>query len=267
MSWLEALILGLIQGLTEFLPVSSSGHLELGKEVFNARLAASDSLTFDVIVHGGTALSTIVVFWKDIINIAKGVFEFTWNVETRFVALIIISMIPAALIGLVFEDQIEQLFSGQILLVGTMLIITSLLLYLADNAKRTHKTVKPIDAFIIGIAQAIAILPGISRSGSTIATSVMLGISRKRAARFSFLMVLPLIIGKMILDVKGIYETGGADIQISALALISGFLAAFISGLFAVSWMIRLVRKAKLRYFAYYCFLVGLAAIVYYALS
>jgi undecaprenyl-diphosphatase len=267
MSWLEALILGLVQGLTEFLPVSSSGHLELGKEIFNANLAASDSLTFDVIVHGGTALSTIIVFRKDIIDIARGLFKFAWNVETRFVMLIIVSMIPAAVVGLVFEDQIEQLFSGQILLVGTMLIITSLLLYLADNAKKTHKAVKPTDAFVIGIAQAVAILPGISRSGATIATSVLMGISRERAARFSFLMVLPLIIGKMILDLRDIYETGGADIKISAVALITGFLAAFISGLFAVTWMIRLVKNAKLRYFAYYCFIVGLVAIVYYALT
>ena len=267
MTWWEALILGIIQGLTEFLPVSSSGHLEIGKEIFNANLTAADSLTFDVIVHGGTALSTIVVFRKDIFNIIKGVFQFKWNTETQFVLMIIISMIPAALVGLVFEKEIEQLFAGQIMLVGIMLIITSLLLYLADLAKKTHKAVKPLDSFIIGIAQAIAILPGMSRSGATISTSLMLGISRENAARFSFLMVLPLIIGKMILDVKGIYETGGADIDISIFSLSVGFMAAFISGLFAVSWMIRLVKNAKLRYFAYYCFIVGIGVIIYHALS
>jgi undecaprenyl-diphosphatase len=267
MTWVEALILGLIQGLTEFLPVSSSGHLELGKHIFQANLDASDSLTFDVIVHGGTALSTIVVFRKDIYQIIKGLFVKRWNTEKRFVLMIFISMIPAALVGLVFEEEIEQLFSGQVLLVGVMLILTSLLLFLADRAQKTHKAVKPKEAFVIGIAQAVAILPGISRSGATIATSVMLGISRKRAARFSFLMVLPLIIGKMILDVKGIYETGGADIDISILALVVGFLAAFVSGLFAVNWMIKLVRKAKLRYFAYYCFIVGLSSILYIAFS
>ena len=267
MTWFEALILGIVQGLTEFLPVSSSGHLELGKEIFQANLGASDSLTFSVIVHGGTALSTIVVFRKDILDIFKGLFQFKWNTQTRFVMLILISMIPAAVVGLIFEDQIEQLFSGQILLVGAMLIITSLLLFLADKATNTHKAVKPFEAFVIGIAQAIAILPGISRSGATIATAVLLGVSRKRAARFSFLMVLPLIIGKMILDLRKIYETGGADIEISALALVVGFIAAFISGLFAVSWMIRLVKNAKLRYFSYYCFVVGTASIIYYAFS
>jgi undecaprenyl-diphosphatase len=263
MSWLEALILGLVQGLTEFLPVSSSGHLELGKALFNLHLAASDSLVFDVIVHGGTALSTIVVFRKDIFEIITGLFEFRWNWQTRFVIHVIISMIPAAFIGLVFEDEITQLFDNQVLLVGAMLVITSLLLYFADLAKKTHKRATALDAFIIGIAQAIAILPGISRSGATISASVMLGISRKRAARFSFLMVLPLIIGRMIFDVKTIIETGGRDIDISNFALIIGFIAAFVSGLFACQWMIALVRKAKLKYFAYYCFVIGIVAMVY----
>lgn len=267
MTWFEALILGLIQGLTEFLPVSSSGHLELGKEFFGFDLLASDSLTFDVIVHGGTALSTLVVFRKDILWILKGLIQKGWNSEKRFVMLIIVSMIPAALVGFVFEEQIEQLFAGQILLVGVMLIITALLLFLADRARKTHKSVSPVDAFVIGIAQAIAILPGISRSGATIATSVLLGVSRDRAARFSFLMVLPLIIGKMILDVSEIYQTGGADINISISSLTVGFLAAFISGLFACSWMIKIVRNAKLKYFAYYCFLVGTLTIVYFAFS
>jgi undecaprenyl-diphosphatase len=265
MTWYEALILGLIQGLTEFLPVSSSGHLELGKEFFGFNLRASDSLTFDVIVHGGTALSTIVVFYKDILWITKGLFQRAWNPEKRFVLLILISMIPAALVGIVFEEEITQLFDGQILLVGAMLIITALLLFLADRAKKTHKGVKPLDAFVIGIAQAIAILPGISRSGATIATSVMLGVSRKEAARFSFLMVLPLIIGKMILDVNDIYQTGGSQIDIPISALVVGFLAAFVSGTFACRWMIKLVKNAKLKYFAYYCFVIGILSIVYYA--
>ena len=263
MSWIEALILGLVQGLTEFLPVSSSGHLELGKALFNLKLAASDSLVFDVIVHGGTALSTLVVFRKDIFEITRGLFEFNWNWQTKFVVNIIISMIPAAIIGIVFEEQITQLFNTQTLLVGAMLIITSLLLYLADMAKNTKKSITPRNAFIIGIAQAIAILPGISRSGATISTSVMLGIDREKAARFSFLMVLPLIIGKMTLDVKEIVESGGRDIDISNLALIIGFIAAFISGLFACQWMISLVKNAKLKYFAYYCFIVGSIALIY----
>lgn len=263
MSWIEALILGIVQGLTEFLPVSSSGHLELGKAIFNLHLAAADSLTFDVIVHGGTAMSTIVVFRKDIIEIIKGLLQFKWNQETKFVFYIIISMIPAAIVGIAFEDQITQLFNGQILLVGIMLIVTSFLLFLADYAKSTEKSVNAKDAFIIGIAQAVAILPGMSRSGATISTSVLLGVDRQKAARFSFLMVLPLIIGKMLLDVKTIYETGGDGMDISIFALVIGFIAAFISGLFACQWMITLVKRAKLKYFAYYCFTVGAAVVIY----
>jgi undecaprenyl-diphosphatase len=265
MTWYEALILGIVQGLTEFLPVSSSGHLELGKELIGFDLHASDSLTFDVIVHGGTALSTIVVFYKDILWTIQGLFKKGWNSEKKFVLHVLISLIPAAFVGIVFEEQIESLFGGQILLVGVMLIITALLLFLADRARKTHKAVTSLDAFVIGTAQAVAILPGISRSGATIATSVMLGVSRKRAARFSFLMVLPLIIGKMILDVNEIYQTGGADIEIPISALIIGFLGAFTSGLFACQWMIKLVRNAKLKYFAYYCFFVGIIAITYIA--
>lgn len=263
MSWLEALILGIVQGLTEFLPVSSSGHLELGKALFNLQLVATDSLTFDVIVHGGTALSTIVVFRRDILQILKGTFEFQWNIETKFIVYILVSMIPAAIVGIVFEEQITQLFDGQVLLVGFMLIITSILLFIADYAKNTTKSVGPVDAFIIGIAQAIAILPGMSRSGATISTSVLLGIDREKAARFSFLMVLPLIIGKMLLDVRTIYETNGEGMDISVFALIVGFIAAFISGLFACKWMISLVKHAKLKYFAYYCFAIGATVTIY----
>ncbi len=263
MNWIEALILGLVQGLTEFLPVSSSGHLELGKAIFDLNLAAKDSLTFDVIVHGGTALSTIVVFRKDILDIIRGLFKFEWNDETKFTLYIVISMIPAAFIGLVFKDQIESLFDGQVLLVGAMLIITGLLLFLADKAKKSEDSVKWKDAIIIGISQAVAILPGISRSGATISTSVLLGIDREKAARFSFLMVLPLILGKNLVDVKDIYETGGGGMEISIGLLVLAFVAAFISGLFACKWMITLVKRAKLKYFAYYCFAVGTVAILY----
>jgi len=263
MSWIEALILGLVQGLTEFLPVSSSGHLELGKALFNLQLGAKDSLTFDVIVHGGTALSTIVVFRKDILDLIKGLLKFQWNDEAKFTSYIIVSMIPAAFVGLAFKDQIESLFDGQVLLVGAMLIITGLLLFLADRAKKSENSVKWKDAIIIGVSQAIAILPGISRSGATISTSVLLGIDREKAARFSFLMVLPLIIGKNLVDVKDIYETGGGGLEISMGLLVLGFVAAFISGLFACNWMIALVKRAKLKYFAYYCFAVGIIALLY----
>jgi undecaprenyl-diphosphatase len=263
MSWIEALILGLVQGFTEFLPVSSSGHLELGKALFNLHLAAKDSLTFDVIVHGGTALSTIVVFRKDILQIISGLLKFQWNDETKFTLYVIVSMIPAAFIGLAFKDQIESLFDGEVLLVGAMLVITGLLLFLADRAKKTHKQVGALEALIIGVSQAIAILPGISRSGATISTSVLLGIDREKAARFSFLMVLPLIIGKNLVDIKDIYETGGGGIEIPLPLLALGFVAAFVSGLFACNWMITLVKKAKLKYFAYYCFAVGIFVAIY----
>ncbi|MEX2595655.1 MAG: undecaprenyl-diphosphate phosphatase, partial [Salibacteraceae bacterium] len=204
MSTIQALILGIIQGLTEFLPVSSSGHLELGKEIFDLHLMGSDSLTFDVMVHAGTALSTILVFRKDILSILQGMLTFKWNDEWKFAMMVVVSMIPAASVGLFFQDELETLFQGQVLLVGAMLIITGLLLFLADRAKNTHKSVGFPEAIMIGIAQSIAILPGISRAGSTISTSVLLGIDRDKAARFSFLMVLPLIIGKSLLDVKSI---------------------------------------------------------------
>lgn len=263
MSIIQAIILGLIQGLTEFLPVSSSGHLELGKAIFNLQLAGADSLTFDVIVHAGTALSTIVIFRKDIANIIKGLLKLKWNDDWKFATSIFVSMLPAAFVGLFFQDQLEVLFEGQIILVGAMLIITGLLLFLADRAKRTNKKVKLSDAFIIGISQAIAILPGISRSGATISTSVLLGVDREKAARFSFLMVLPLIIGKSLLDLKSIYQGELITANIGTAQLLIGFLAAFVAGLFACTWMINLVKRAKLRGFAYYCFAVGIAVSIY----
>jgi len=263
MTLFQAIILGILQGLTEFLPVSSSGHLELGKALFDLDLVGKDSLTFDVMVHAGTALSTIVVFRNDIGQLLKGMFQFKWNDEWKFAMLIVLSMVPAAFVGLFFEDQITQLFQGQILLVGVMLIITGLLLFLADRAKKTHKKVSAVEATIIGISQAIAILPGISRSGATISTSVLLGVDREKAARFSFLMVLPLIIGKSLLDLKDIYK-GEVNIEaIGGMQLFLGFLFAFIAGLFACSWMIKLVKRAKLKYFAYYCFAVGAAVGIY----
>ena len=200
MSAIEAIILGIIQGLTEFLPVSSSGHLELGKAILGDKSLPEESLLFTVVLHFATALSTVVIFRKEILEIIVGLLQFKWNEQTEFSLKIILSMVPAALIGVLFNDQIEALFSRQIILVGTMLILTGLLLFLADRAKNTDKPVTYKSAILIGIAQAIAILPGISRSGATISTSVLLGIDRERAARFSFLMVVPLILGKMAKD-------------------------------------------------------------------
>lgn len=262
MTLIQAILLGIIQGLTEFLPVSSSGHLELGKALFGLELDGSDSLTFDVVVHAGTALSTIVVFRKDISQLLKGLFEFKWNDETKFIAFLALSMVPAGLVGLLLEDQIKGLFEGQLLLVASMLVITGLLLFLADRAKKTEKAVGPVEAILVGVAQAIAILPGISRSGATISTSVLLGVDRSKAARFSFLMVLPLILGKALLDVKSIAE-GEAGATVSGLALGAGLLAAFAVGILACNWMIALVKKASLRYFSYYCFAVGGGVLLY----
>ena len=260
MSIIEALILGIIQGLTEFLPVSSSGHLELAKAMMGGKTLPEESLLFTVVVHAATALSTVVIFRKDIGEIIKGLLQFKANEEFFFSMKIILSMIPAALIGLLFDEEIEQLFSGQVLLVGMMLILTGLLLFLADRAKVSDNKVSFLSAFIIGISQAIAILPGISRSGATISTSVLLNIDRGRAARFSFLMVVPLILGKMAKDIMS-GEISANTAQ--AMPMLAGFIAAFITGLFACSWMITVVKKSKLKYFSFYCFIVGLIAIGY----
>ena len=259
MSFWEALILGIIQGLTEFLPVSSSGHLELGKAIFGDNSVPEESLLFTVVVHAATALSTVVIFRKDLIQILKGLFQFKRNEESEFSVKVIISMIPAALIGLLFDEQIEALFSRNVLLVGCMLIVTGLLLFLADKAKNTSKDVTFLNSFIIGISQAIAILPGISRSGATISTSVLLGIDRDKAARFSFLMVIPLILGKIAKDMMDGSIT--ADF-VNSMPLVVGFTGAFVAGLAACQLMISLVRNAQLRYFSYYCFAVGFVAIV-----
>ncbi len=260
MSIIEAIILGIIQGLTEFLPVSSSGHLELAKAIFGDKLVAHESLTFTVILHFATALSTIVVFRKEVFEIFKGLLQFKWNDELKFSLKIIISMIPAVIIGLFFEEQLEALFGGKILLVGIMLLITAVLLLLADKAKNTDKNVSYKNAFIIGISQAIAMIPGISRSGATISTSVLLGVDRTKAARFSFLMVVPLIFGKVAKDfMSGDINFHGEQFSVMSI----GFLAAFISGLFACNWMISLVKKSKLSYFAIYCIIVGSIAITY----
>lgn len=260
MEVIDAIILGVIQGLTEFLPVSSSGHLELGKAILGDNSLPKESLLFTVVLHFATALSTIVVFRKDILEIIKGILKFEWNEDMNFISKIVISMIPATITGVFFEEELELLFGGQIALVGFMLIITALLLYLADRAKNTNKSVSFSNAFIIGISQAIAILPGISRSGASISTSVLLGNDKTKAARFSFLMVVPLIFGKIAKDILNgelTYESS------NFLPLSIGFVAAFIAGLFACTWMIALVKKSKLTYFSIYCAIVGLIAIIW----
>ena len=254
----QAILLGIIQGLTEFLPVSSSGHLELAKFILGDESMPKESLLMTVVLHAATALSTVVFFFKEIKEIFAGLLQFKWNKESKFSLKIIISMIPAALVGIFFDEEIDALFGGQILLVGSMLLITGLLLILADKAQKTEKDTSFGHALLIGLAQAIAILPGISRSGATISTSVLLGIDREKAARFSFLMVIPLIFGKMVDDILG----GSISTELATLLPLSiGFISAFVTGLIACKWMIQLVKKSKLKYFALYCLVVGTIAV------
>jgi undecaprenyl-diphosphatase len=251
---LRALALGIVQGLTEFLPVSSSGHLELTKWIFQDDSLAAESMLMTVTLHAATALATVVVFRRDVGEILRDLLRFEWNGGTKFAALIVVSMVPAAVVGVMFDAILTTLFDRQIVLVAFMLVVTGLLLFLADRAQRTDKSVGWKDAILIGVAQAIAILPGISRSGATISTSVLLGIDREKSARFSFLMVVPLILGKMAKDLLD----GEFTATTSAVELSVGFLAAFFTGIAACLWMIKLVKKAELKYFAYYCFAVAL---------
>lgn len=260
MDFVDALILGIIQGLTEFLPVSSSGHLEIGKAILGQDLDAKQSMLMTVMLHAATALATVVVFYKDIASIIGGLCRFQWNEDARFAAKIVVSMIPAVVIGLTLEDQIEWLFDDNLILVGAMLIVTGILLLLADRAQSTGRDVSFPNAGAIGIAQAIAILPGISRSGATISTSVLLGIDRMKAARFSFLMVIPLILGK---TAKDFLDGGFATTGVSGSTLLLGFSAAFITGILACKWMLRLVKNCQLWWFSIYCFMVGAIAIGY----
>lgn len=258
MDIIDSLLLGVIQGLTEFLPVSSSGHLELGKALLGDTSLPKESMIFTVVLHFATALSTIVVFRKDLLEIIVDLAKFEWNVNTQFVFKIAVSMFPAVLIGLLFESQLESLFSNNISLVGAMLIVTGLLLLLADRAQNTAKNVNFKNAFTVGLAQAIAMLPGISRSGATISTAVLLGIDKTKAARFSFLMVIPLIFGKIFKDLLS-GELTYDSTQLTTLSI--GFISAFLSGLVACTWMIKLVKNSKLKYFALYCGLIGVLAV------
>lgn len=260
MNIIEALILGIVQGLTEFLPVSSSGHIELGKAILN--IQTTDNLLFSIVVHGATALSTIIVFRTTIIDLFKGLLEFKNNESFRYTMKIIISMIPVGIIGVLFEEKLEALFTGNVFLVGSMLIFTGLLLTFTYFSKNTTKDISFGRAIVIGIAQAIAILPGISRSGSTISTALILGVDKEKATRFSFIMVLLPIIGATLLKLKDYLETPSLTGGISNASLIIGFLAAFISGLLACTWMIKIVKRGKLIYFAYYCYAIGIISIV-----
>ena len=260
MTLIEAIILGVIQGLTEFLPVSSSGHIELGTVLLGVQ--SKDNLLFSVIVHCATALSTIVVFRRDIAAIFAGIFSLEWNEGKDYAVKVLLSMVPVLVIGLLFKDQIESFFGGKVLLVGLMLLLTGMLLALTYYAKEQVGIVTYPKALIIGVAQAVAIMPGISRSGSTIATALLAGVEKGRAAKFSFLMVLGPIIGASLLELKDYFEAPTVANGIGITPLVVGFLAAFISGLLACQWMIAIVKRGKLIYFAIYCFIIGTLAIL-----
>ncbi|MEL7588800.1 MAG: undecaprenyl-diphosphate phosphatase [Prolixibacteraceae bacterium] len=257
MTTFQAFLLGIIQGLTEFLPVSSSGHLELGHIVLD--IHGHENLLFAVVVHGATVLSTLVVFKKDIVQLFSGVFAFKWNEETRHALLLLLSVVPVAVVGLFFREEVESLFTGNLFFVGLMLLVTAGLLALTRFVRPGKKKIGWTDALIIGVAQAIAVLPGISRSGSTIATGLLLGKRKEDMARFSFLMVIFPIICANLLDISSGKLSDENTIGFIPLAV--GFAAAFLSGLLACKWMINIVKKGKLIYFAIYCLIIGLIAI------
>lgn len=261
MDWLQALVLGLLQGLTEYLPVSSSGHLTIGSYLFG--LNGEDNLAFTVVVHVATVLSTLVVLWKEIDWILKGLFKFKLNDETKYFINILISMIPVGIVGVFFKDQVEEVFGSGLLIVGCMLLVTAALLVFSYYARpRQRENISPLHAFIIGLAQAVAVLPGLSRSGSTIATGLLLGNKKEKLAQFSFLMVIPPILGEALLDVLKAAKGEEAFGDISVLPLVVGFVAAFVSGCLACKWMINIVKKGKLIYFGIYCAIAGAVTIV-----
>lgn len=260
MDTLQAIILGVVQGLTEFLPVSSSGHLQLANEILGTDLNPESNLTFSLTLHAATVLSTVVILWAEIWKLIKGVFSRTFTAEQAYVLKIVISMIPVGIVGLFFKDYIEAAFSS-IAVVGVMLLVTAALLTFAYYAKpRQKESLSYRDAFIIGLAQAVAVLPGLSRSGSTIATGLLLGNKKESVAQFSFLMVLPPILGNALLDcLKG--DFGGG---VETLPLVAGFVTAFITGCIACKWMIDIVKRGKLIWFAIYCAIAGVVALATY---
>jgi undecaprenyl-diphosphatase len=257
MTLLEAIVLGLVQGLTEFLPVSSSGHLELGKYLFGIDHEAN--FYFSIAVHGATVLSTVFVLWKEISDLFKGLFAFRLNEETRYIIKLLISMIPVGIAGLFMRDVAEKFFAGNMISLGIQFLVSALFLGLAMVIKPKERTMTYLDSFIIGIAQALSVLPAISRSGATIATGMMLGNKKSEIAKFSFLMVLVPVIGANILEMtSGDFTKEGT----SFLIIVAGFLVAFISGYLACKWMISIVKKGNLKWFAVYCILIGIYSIL-----
>ena len=261
MDWIEALILGLVQGLTEYLPVSSSGHLAIGSYLFG--IEGEENLAFTVAVHVATVLSTLVILWKEIDWIFRGLFKCEMNAETKYVLNIVVSMIPVGIVGVFFKDYVEEVFGSGLVIVGCMLLLTAALLTFSYIAKpRKKENISLRDAFIIGLAQACAVMPGLSRSGSTIATGLLLGNKKESLAQFSFFMVIPPILGEALLDVvkglKGEEAFGGIDMMPLAI----GFIAAFVSGCIACKWMINIVKKGKLIYFGIYCAIAGVLTLI-----
>ena len=261
MDWIQALILGLLQGLTEYLPVSSSGHLAIGQYLFG--LEGEENLAFTVLVHVATVCSTLVVLWSEIDWILKGLFKCKLNDETKYVLNILVSMIPVGVVGLFFKDYVEDVFGSGLLIVGCMLLVTALLLIFSFYAKPRQKSrISWKDAFIIGVAQACAVMPGLSRSGSTIATGLLLGNKKESLAQFSFLMVIPPILGEALLDVMKMVKGEDVTGSIGSLPLLVGFLAAFVAGCVACKWMVSIVKRGKLVYFGIYCAIVGVVTIL-----
>lgn len=269
MDWIQAIVLGLIQGLTEFLPVSSSGHLAIGKEILGVE--AAEDLVFEVVVHTATVLATIIVFRKQILQLLQGLFKFKYNDETDYIAKICISMIPVGLVGVFLKDYVEAAFSS-LTVVGAALILTALLLFFSDSAAAKKKGEANVSrngisfkqAIIIGIGQAFAVIPGLSRSGTTISTGLISGVKRENVAQFSFLMVLVPILGEAFLNIVG---GDMAASSVGAIPLVLGFVSAFVSGLFACKVMIALVKRAKLKWFAIYCAAVGITTVIFSILS
>lgn len=266
MSWWEALILGLVQGLTEFLPVSSSGHLEIGQALLGT--AGEENLTFAIVVHTATVISTLVVLWKEVAQLFKGTFStLQWNKDKNYVSMILVSMIPVFVVGMFFKEQVEGFFGSGLLLVGICLCVTAMLLYFSEwLSKRREGNGHEVgykDAIIIGLAQAVAVLPGLSRSGTTIATGLLCGVKKESVTKFSFLMVLIPILGEAFLELLDLLTNDTMAATIGWIPLLVGFLAAFASGCFACRFMINIVRRQKLVYFAIYCLCAGVFSIVY----
>jgi undecaprenyl-diphosphatase len=261
MNTIESAILGVVQGLTEYLPVSSSGHLAVGAEMMGST-NAEENLAFTVLVHAATCLSSVIVFRKEIQAIFADLFKFKWNEGTRYAAMIVVADIPVIIAGLLLADQIDDLFANNLVFIGCMWLLTATLLLLTIRAVGTKKHLSFLNTFIVGIGQTFAILPGLSRAGTTIATGLLVGIDRAHIARFSFLMVIPPVLGKTILDTKDALEGQGAFTNLDFVPALTGFLAAFISGWLACRVMLNVVQKGKVHYFAFYCMAAGILAIL-----